>query len=123
MLSVLYDGKCSICRKEIEYYQKIAPSERFQWLDITTNTEVLANYHLKMSEVLFELHTVDSSGQMYKGVDSFILIWQELKYWRLLAKFASLPLIKPMLKRLYIVFAERRFKRLSHCQLSLQNEP
>ena len=35
MITVFYDGKCSLCSKEIKYYRNIAPVETFYWLDIT----------------------------------------------------------------------------------------
>ena len=120
MLKVLYDGKCGICRKEIEYYQKIASPERFQWFDITSESAILAEYKLRLADVLLVLHTIDEQNNIYTGVDSFIKIWQRLPYWRFLAKIANLPFIKSTLAWLYKIFAERRFNRLEHCQLSLE---
>ena len=122
MLKVLYDGKCSICRKEITYYQKIASPGRFEWLDVTADTTILEANNLKLSTVLMELHTIDQDGRISKGVDSFIAIWQRLPYWHILARIAALPLVKDLLQWLYKIFARRRFKRLSHCQIALQKD-
>lgn len=54
---------------------------------------------------------------IHKGVDSFILIWRQLKKWRYLAMFVNLPLIKQVANFLYNIFAKWRFKRLSHCKI------
>ena len=122
MLRVLYDGKCGICRKEIEYYQRIAEPGLFTWHDVTSDQAILAEYDLRLSDTLMELHTIDSDNQVHKGVASFIRIWERLAYWRILAKIATLPGINNILQRLYIIFARRRFQRLDHCQVSLRNE-
>jgi len=36
MIEVFFDGKCGHCSKEIAYYQNIAPSGIFAWMDIAT---------------------------------------------------------------------------------------
>ena len=119
MLKVLYDGKCGICRKEINYYQGIANPELFDWIDVTVDEQVLATHNIGLAEALMQLHSIDSEGRVYTGVSSFIQIWQRLPYWRVLAKLAGLPGVKQVLQWLYKLFAERRFKKLSHCQASI----
>jgi predicted DCC family thiol-disulfide oxidoreductase YuxK len=122
MLKVLYDGKCGICRKEINYYQGIAKPEKFEWLDVTEDDTVLKQNHISLADALMELHSIDAEGNVFKGVASFVQIWQRLPYWHLLAKIAALPVINPVLQKLYRIFAERRFKKLSHCQASLSQD-
>ena len=41
-----------------------------------------------------ELHTLDKDGKMYKGVDSFILIWRNLSlFWSILGILVSFSYI------------------------------
>ena len=41
MITVYYDGKCNICRREINYYKKISSKNIFNWCDIANNPEKL----------------------------------------------------------------------------------
>ncbi|MDC0073402.1 DUF393 domain-containing protein [Alphaproteobacteria bacterium] len=117
MIKVLYDGKCSICSKEISYYKKISASKTFVWLDIANFPENLKNMGISQKDALLFLHAIDQNSRVYIGIDAFILIWKNLRYWKVLAYIVSFPLIKPLAKYLYNKFAFYRFKRLDHCRI------
>ena len=116
MITVFFDDRCSLCSKEIEHYKKIASNE-FNWVPISSDGEYLQNYGIDTADALKLLHVVDNSGAVHRGVDSFIVIWSHLDRWRYLAVIASLPLVRQMLRSLYAVFAEWRFKRLPYCRV------
>jgi len=118
MLTVYYDGKCGLCRREIEYYKRVAPADRFVWLDIATDPASLADLDISQADALRRLHARDASGVVYVGVAAFIAIWQGLNYWRYLAMIVNLPLLKPLAAFTYDRFADYRFSRLTHCQLA-----
>ena len=122
MITVFYDGKCGLCSKEINYYRKIAPSGLFDWQDITESVDHLNKEGISLAEGLKLLHAKDNNDNMHVGVDAFILIWRQLKRWRILAVLVSLPLIKQIANLLYKAFARWRFKKLAHCQLAATNE-
>ena len=44
MITVFYDGQCGLCRREIDYYRRIAPSGLFDWVDIAGNAMPLAPF-------------------------------------------------------------------------------
>jgi len=118
MLTVWYDGKCGLCRKEINYYKAIAPADQFVWLDIATDPAPLAERGISQADALRRLHAADESGRLYIGVDAFVAIWKRLDYWRYLAMIIPLPLVLPLAQYAYNHFADYRFARLSHCQLA-----
>lgn len=118
MLTVYYDGKCGLCRREIEYYKRVAPADRFVWLDIATDPASLADFDISQADALRRLHARDASGVVYVGVAAFIAIWQGLNYWRYLAMIVNLPFLKPLAAFTYDRFADYRFSRLTHCQLA-----
>jgi len=118
IITVFFDGKCGLCSKEINYYRKISPDGIFIWQDITKSADDLKANGISLSQGLKFLHTKYVDGKFYVGVDAFILIWKQLKRWRLLAIFASLPIIKQIINFAYKIFANWRFKRLKHCQLA-----
>ncbi|WP_343561828.1 thiol-disulfide oxidoreductase DCC family protein [Kiloniella sp. b19] len=117
MITVFYDGACGLCSREINYYRRIAPPAVFDWQDITKTTTELEREGISLTEALRLLHARDSNGTLHIGVDAFILIWQELKHWRLLAALVSLAPIHWLARHLYTTFAAWRFKRLPHCQV------
>ena len=118
MLKVYYDGKCGLCRREIEYYKRVAPADLFVWLDIASDPAGLADLDIPQADALRRLHACDSSGTIYVGVAAFIAIWQRLNYWRYLAMIVDLPILKPLVAFAYDRFADYRFSRLTHCQIA-----
>ncbi len=122
MITVFYDGKCGLCSKEILYYRRIAPDGVFDWQDITVSSKDLNAQGITLSDGLRLLHAMDSHGRLHVGVDAFILIWKQLRYWKLLAWVISLPIIRSIAQGAYTGFANWRFNRLAHCQLAEQNE-
>ncbi len=122
MITVLFDGKCSLCEKEIRYYQKIAPEGIFRWCDITIDRSILDQYNLVQSQALLYLHVKDDKGNMHIGVDAFIIIWSKLQKFKILAKIISFPLIYQVAKVIYRIFAKIRFNNLDHCKISLRHD-
>jgi predicted DCC family thiol-disulfide oxidoreductase YuxK len=122
MITVFYDGKCGLCSKEISHYRKIAPSNTFNWQDITESADELNQEGITLAEGLRLLHAKDNSGQIHVGVDAFILIWKQLSRWRVLAFLVGLPIIRHIANAAYRTFANWRFKKLEHCQLAARQE-
>lgn len=122
MIKVFYDGKCGLCSKEINYYKRIAPKGLFDWQDINQSMDDLKKEGVTLSQGLRLLHAQDNNGELHIGVDAFILMWKQLKYWKILGLFVSLPVIRQITQFAYKFFADSRFKRLEHCQLSLKDE-
>ena len=120
LTKVFYDGKCWLCSKEINYYKRIAPKNIFEWHDIASNPEKLKDLHVSQYDALMYLHAIDQKSNLIIGVDAFILIWGHLKYWKILSIFVKTPIIYSIAKITYKLFANYRFKRLSHCQTASQ---
>ncbi|MDF1683243.1 MAG: DUF393 domain-containing protein [Legionellaceae bacterium] len=118
MITVFYDGKCGLCSKEINHYRKVAPNGIFDWQDITEYSDNIKKEDISLSEGLKLLHAKDEKGLLHVGIDAFLLIWKQLKRWRILAAFIGLPGIRQIANLLYYQFASWRFKRLEHCQLA-----
>ena len=122
MIIVFYDGKCGLCRREINHYRKIAPEGVFDWQDITESSHDLKKEGISLSKGLEILHAKDADGKIHVGLDAFILIWKHLKRWKVLSVIISLPLILQITNIVYRIFASWRFQRLEHCQLAIKNE-
>lgn len=116
-VTIFYDGKCSLCAKEINHYKRIAPAGTFVYEDITQSENALNASGISLKDGLKWLHAQDDNGKLHIGVDAAILIWSQLKRWKLLAQFISLPMMYSIAGWCYKQFAEWRFKRLTHCQV------
>jgi predicted DCC family thiol-disulfide oxidoreductase YuxK len=113
---VLFDGKCGLCNKEIHYYQSIAPKGKFKWVDITIPKNLARYPSINLRDALMNLHVVEGKS-IKSGVDAFISIWSDLGNFKLLGFFISLPVIYQFACFFYRLFANYRFKNLSHCQI------
>ena len=122
VISVFFDGKCNLCSKEINYYRRIAPKNTFNWVDITKTPGELDRFEIKLSDGLRLMHVADSRGNIFTGVDAFIIMWKQIKYWKFLGLFVSLPIVKQIANLLYQYFADWRFNRYEHCLIAQENE-
>ena len=118
MIKVFFDGKCGLCSREISYYRSIAPEGVFTWLDIANDPTPLIAHNITQADALRHLHVCDADGQWHRGATAFLVIWKHLRYWRLLAAFVGLPIIRHIAAALYNRFADFRFDRLAHCQIA-----
>ena len=118
MITVYFDGKCGLCSKEIRYYQRIAPAGIFAWLDVATDPAPLAAHDIDQLDALRRLHVRDAAGRWHIGVAAFILIWRQLPLWRFVAPLVVLPGIYHLAQFAYGRFADYRFARLPHCQVT-----
>jgi len=121
MIAVFYDGKCGLCRREIEHYKRVAPEGVFEWVDITVDTSAIKNLGITYADGLKLLHAQDLQGKLHVGVDAFLLIWQQLPRWQILATIVSFPIIRSIVTIAYQVFAAWRFNRLAHCQSAIKS--
>ena len=118
MISVFYDGKCGLCRREINYYRRIAPDGKFLWIDITQNPRAIEDLGVNYSDGLRLLHAQDASGALHIGVKAFSLIWRHLPYWSIMAAIVNLPVIQQAIDWAYQGFARWRFNHHRHCQVA-----
>ena len=121
MIEVFFDGKCGLCSKGIAYYQSIAPSGIFAWMDIATDASPLAAHQISQADALRHLHVRDAAGDWHIGAAAFLVIWQQLRYWRFLAVLVGLPIIRHIAAMVYNCFADYRFAKLAHCQIAQKN--
>ena len=119
MITVFYDGKCGLCSREIGHYMKISPPTTFIWCDIANEPQHLKKINVSQSDALRRLHVSDQTGTIYVGIDAFIAIWRKLPRWRLLALICALPGVRSILTLIYNKFADWKFSRSAHCQMSI----
>jgi predicted DCC family thiol-disulfide oxidoreductase YuxK len=119
-IKVYFDGNCGLCSKEINYYNKIDKKNIFEWVNIYTHDTDLKKLGITKSEALMELHALDENDKIYKGIDSFILIWKNLSFfWSILGILVSFYPIYLTAKFAYKKFAIQRFNKLGYCDINV----
>lgn len=109
--TLFFDGGCPLCQKEIAHYQKLDSDARVEWIDITQDRDRLASLDLSYQQTMRYIHGVTSEGEIQKGVSAFVMVWNELPYYRWLAKIVTALKLQSALDFLYLRFADWRFKR------------
>jgi len=107
-LTVLYDGECPLCRREIGIYRGLRPLQSDSpvcFADVndtmlrlppgTTREQLLARFHVRGRD-----------GVLLSGAQAFLALWAALPGWRWLALAGRLPGAAWVMERGY-----RRFLR------------
>jgi predicted DCC family thiol-disulfide oxidoreductase YuxK len=80
-LTVLYDGPCPLCRREIGIYSDRKPNTLVCFVDVSDAAAAAAARHYARSRV----------GELLSGAQAFLALWAVLPGWRWLARAGRLP--------------------------------
>lgn len=111
-LRIYYDGACSICAAEIEYYGRRDRASRLTLVDISAAEFDPAPLGLSRDELMYQMHAIDAAGRIYRNVEAFWAIWQAFPgstLYGLLGWLVTQPLLTPLTRLGYRLFA--RFRR------------
>ena len=120
-LHIFYDGSCSVCAIEVERYGRKDRDGRLILVDISTPEFDAAAFGITLAEFMYQMHVIDQSGRVFRGVEAFWAIWQAFPSSTLLGlcgKLIMLPLINPLARLGYYMFANIRGylpKRRTEC--------
>jgi predicted DCC family thiol-disulfide oxidoreductase YuxK len=102
-LTVLYDGACPLCRREIEIYRGLAPIEPVVFADISVASAALPAGTTR-EQLLARFHVRHADGRFESGARAFLALWKSLPGWRWLAKLRSIPGMTTLLEGAYRLF-------------------
>ena len=105
-LTVMFDGACPLCRREVGVYQTLTTLEPVAWQDVSQ-----ASFRLPPEErarYLARFHVRKSDGQLLSGAAAFVALWQTMPGWRWLGRLGALPGVTPLLELLYRGFLQLR---------------
>ena len=106
-----FNESCSICRAEINHYIKINTS--IDWVDVINNKDALNETKLSSKDLIRRLHII-KNNKLYKGLDAFLIVWEEMPKYKLLYNFAKLPVIYHIGYLIYEFFALLLFYKNKH---------
>jgi 3-demethoxyubiquinol 3-hydroxylase len=109
-ITVLFDGACPLCRREIAVYQGLiptAPATRLAFSDVSLAQTPLPPGGDRAA-YLKRFHVQLADGSVRSGAAAFVALWAVLPGWRWLARLASLPGATPLLELVYRGFLRVR---------------
>jgi predicted DCC family thiol-disulfide oxidoreductase YuxK len=104
---IFVDGNCIVCDNEISHYKRMAP-EAFEIIDISSPNFNAADYSLTTEVVNKKMHVLTPEGEIKIGVEAFAHIWGRIQKYNLAAKLIKWPIIHPLAKLGYNLFATIR---------------
>jgi len=113
-LTVLYDGACPLCRREIGLYRRLQPLRSDApvcFADVsdaasplppalpcgTTREQLLARFHVR-----------ERDGRLLSGAQAFLALWATLPGWRWLARAGRVPGAVRVMEWAYVRFLRWR---------------
>ena len=110
-IRIFYDGACIVCATEIEHYLRKDRDGRLVAMDISSPDFDPDEYHIPLADFMYELHVIDRSGTIYRGVESFWAIWQAFPAsteYGLMGTIVTAPVLNQIARLLYQGFARIR---------------
>jgi predicted DCC family thiol-disulfide oxidoreductase YuxK len=99
-VTVLYDGSCPLCRREIGVYRRGEGADAIGWCDVS-RTDAALPEGLDRDGAMARFHVVDDDGAVKSGARAFIALWLALPRWRWLGRIASVPPLPALLELAY----------------------
>jgi predicted DCC family thiol-disulfide oxidoreductase YuxK len=106
-LTVLYDGGCPLCRREIGVYRGLRSEASVCYADVSDATVPLPPGTTR-EQLLARFHVRDRDGSLISGAPAFLALWAALPGWRWLALLGRLPGAVWVMERLYRLFLRAR---------------
>lgn len=99
-LTVMFDGACPLCRREVGVYRNLAPLQPISWMDVSDTANALPTGHDR-ARYLARFHVRTADGMVLSGAAAFVALWLTLPGWRWLGRFGQVPGVTPVLEQLY----------------------
>jgi predicted DCC family thiol-disulfide oxidoreductase YuxK len=110
-LQVFYDGSCHVCSTEMFVYMRKDHGGRLEFVDISAPGFNPRNYGISLDDFMFQMHAIDRSGRVYRGVDAFQAIWRAFpgsSWYGFLGTLTAFPVVRPIARLSYRIFARLR---------------
>ena len=106
-LTVLYDGACPLCRREIGVYRGLKPNAPVCFADISNTAQPLPPGTTR-EQLMARFHVRGRDGILLSGAQAFLALWAVLPGWRWLALAGRLPGAAWAMERTYLFFLRWR---------------
>lgn len=108
-LTVLYDGACPLCRREIAHVQGLThEGSALCFVDISAAGDATHDFAAERQTLLARFHVQREDGSRLSGAAAFVAMWSRLPGWRWAARLAQLPGAMYLLEAAYRGFLKLR---------------
>lgn len=93
-LTVLYDGGCPLCMREISHVKGLAERQQdsaLRFVDISSGSNDCSAFAADRDKLLARFHIQRGDGSRIDGAAAFVAMWSRLPGWRWLARLGQLP--------------------------------
>ena len=108
-LTVFYDGDCPLCNRTATIINHFDLLQAVTFKDLQTQADTapqLQQYDQQL--LLADLYAIDLQGRVYAGVDTYIQIFQKMRYLAIVAWLMRVPGIYHITKAIYRRIADNR---------------
>ncbi len=106
-LTVLYDGSCPLCRREIGVYQGMKAAQALSFQDVSDPALALPA-GTQATTLMARFHVQHVDGRLESGARAFVSLWALLPGWRWLARLGRLPGMLNLMEWAYVAFLRIR---------------
>jgi predicted DCC family thiol-disulfide oxidoreductase YuxK len=101
---IYYNEQCSICNREINYYKTKINNPFIEWVNIHDNIAAYIETKKTKDQLMRRMHAM-VDGKLISGAKVFLIIWNEMQGWRILAKVLKQPVLFQFFTIVYEVIA------------------
>jgi len=106
-MTVLYDGACPLCRREVGLYRGLNAIEPLCFEDVSDTAAVLPAGTTR-GQLLARFHVRQADGKLLNGAQAFLAMWAILPGWRWLARIGRVPGAAWLMEQAYRGFLHLR---------------
>ena len=106
-VTVLFDGSCPLCRREIAYYEGLKSTVPIEWLDISDTSISVPLTDVSRADALKKFHVITQNGCILEGAEAFLFVWSNftgLSYLRVLRGVRPLVYLLEILYNIFLFF-------------------
>jgi demethoxyubiquinone hydroxylase (CLK1/Coq7/Cat5 family) len=107
-LTVLFDGACPLCQREIRFWRRRPGADAISWVDISVSDTSEVAPGLARSDALARFHVIDTNGAIVSGGPAFARLWGALPGFRWLGQLFQTAPCAWFLERGYRLFLRMR---------------
>lgn len=107
-LTVLYDGDCPLCQREIRHVKGLSDRNGhcgLAFIDVSSDGGCAPD---EKAALLARFHVQKADGSRLSGAEAFVAMWSRLPGWRVLAWIARRPGMLPVFEMAYRFFLKIR---------------
>lgn len=109
-LTVFFDVVCPICSKELIHLKKRKQTGKVLYFEVSSPEKFAEEMKMiDFQTVMKEIHGIEASGRVLKGIDVFFALYSRTNH-QFLAVLLKAPLLQPLFKFTYRIWAKYRLK-------------